>query len=53
MPCCCWEHTFESCPARVWEGCRGSGNVREDEEAWAKHYEKFHGVNRDKFFGGD
>lgn len=37
--CCCHEHTFEHCPARAWEGCRGSGApTHADLEAWAKHY---------------
>lgn len=37
--CCCAEHTFESCPARVWYGCRGQYTMtRRDIEAWAQHY---------------
>jgi len=24
--CCCGEHTFKSCPPRVWHGCRGSNS---------------------------
>lgn len=51
--CCCHEHTFESCPARAWEGCRGSGAPTRDDEAWAKHYEKFHGMSRNKFYGDE
>ncbi len=52
--CCCWEHTFADCPARAWGGCRGGDDdPRDDAEAWAKHYEKFHGMSREKFYGGD
>jgi hypothetical protein len=48
--CCCWEHTFEGCPARVWDGCRGSGmTTRADLESWMAHYERFHGLPRDQF----
>lgn len=37
--CCCAEHTFEACPARAWEGCRGSGTLtRADIIAWSVHY---------------
>src|SRR5271166_4206958 len=50
--CCCHEHTFEGCPARVWEGCRGSGSMpRMELESWANHYERFHGLTREQFFG--
>jgi hypothetical protein len=37
--CCCDEHTFENCPARLWGGCRGQGTpTREDVDEWARHY---------------
>lgn len=51
--CCCSEHTFGSgCPAYAWGGCRGQGAMtREDEESWARHYERFHGMTRDAFYG--
>ena len=50
--CCCYEHTFEDCPARAWEGCRGSGSLtRADIESWVRHYETHHGMNREQFFG--
>ena len=51
--CCCDEHTFrEGCPAFAWGGCRGQCSMsREDEEAWARHYEKHHGMSREQFFG--
>lgn len=49
--CCCDEHTFEDCPARVWGGCRGQGTMtRADRELWAEHYERFHGMSREAFF---
>lgn len=51
--CCCWEHTFESCPARRWNGCRGSGSMTAaDLESWVRHYADHHGMTRDQFFGG-
>ncbi len=51
--CCCWEHTFEWCPARVWNGCRGSGSMSRTElESWVRHYERFHGMTREQFYGG-
>ena len=44
--CCCDEHTFESCPARVWSGCRGSGSMTQaDEESWRRHYLREHGID--------
>lgn len=49
--CCCSEHTFESCPARLWEGCRGAGSMtRADEQAWFRHYEQFHGMTFEQFY---
>lgn len=51
--CCCSEHTFEHCPARQWDGCRGSGTMtRAEIDEWAEHYRKHHGLTRDQFFGG-
>lgn len=50
--CCCDEHAFEDCPARVWGGCRGQGTMTYAErESWAKHYERFHGMTEERFFG--
>jgi hypothetical protein len=44
--CCCAEHTFEHCPARLWEGCRGQGALtRADIDEWARHY----GMTREEF----
>ncbi len=52
--CCCHEHTFDHCPARQWSGCRGQGSMtRADEAAWARHYEKFHGMTLDQFYGDE
>ena len=46
--CCCDEHTFEHCPARQWEGCRGQGTpTRFDIDEWARHY----GMTREEFLG--
>lgn len=49
--CCCAEHTFESCPARQWYGCRGQTFHYEDRESWFRHYERFHGFTREQFDG--
>jgi hypothetical protein len=45
--CCCGEHTFSWCPARLWNGCRG-GQVdqRTEEEAWRQHY----GMTEDEWY---
>jgi hypothetical protein len=50
--CCCWEHTYgRGCPAYVWGGCRGQGTADDDPEGWARHYERFHDMTREQFFG--
>ena len=52
--CCCFEHTFESCEARLWFGCRGQGALtRAEEESWRRHYEQFHGMTAAEFYGFD
>ena len=52
--CCCFEHTFESCEARLWFGCRGQGSLtRAEEESWRRHYERFHGMTTAEFYGID
>jgi hypothetical protein len=44
--CCCDEHTFSDCPARLWGACRGQGAITHaDKEAWAK----FYGMTIDEF----
>ena len=48
--CCCHEHTFASCPARAWSGCRGSGAEPDDQDAWADFYERTRGMSRGEFF---
>jgi hypothetical protein len=49
--CCCSEHTFESCPARLWHGCRGQDAMTVAEEvAWQRHYEERHGMTEDDFW---
>lgn len=51
--CCCDEHFFEDCPARIWHGCRGQYSLtRADYQAWEEHYRKHHGLTRDQFYGG-
>lgn len=48
--CCCDEHTFDGCPARLWEGCRGSGTLSyADIRDWARHY----GMTLSEFYGID
>lgn len=50
--CCCADHFFDCCEARVWGGCRGQDSMtRADHESWAHHYVQFHGMTRDQFFG--
>ena len=50
--CCCDEHTFESCPARRWNGCRGNGEDSQAEyESWKRHYMKLHGMTEEQFEG--
>ena len=50
--CCCSEHTFEGCPARLWAGCRGQGSMtRADLESWIRHYATHHDMTREEFFG--
>lgn len=53
--CCCSEHTFPHCPARLWGGCR-SGlapgvTLQAIEEGWAEFYRKTRGMSRAEFFG--
>jgi len=49
--CCCHQHTFEFCPARVWGGCRGQYTMTHaEEQAWVKHYQHFHGMTEAEFF---
>lgn len=50
--CCCHEHTFPNCLARLWGGCRSArayGDDRptdqDDVEGWAAHY----GVSLEEF----
>jgi hypothetical protein len=51
--CCCWEHTFECCPARVWGACRGQDSMTHaDVRSWVEHYQRFHGMSEQEFFGG-
>ena len=52
--CCCHEHTYATCPARHWNGCR-SGlpygvSAYTEAEAWATHYNRHHGLTRAQFF---
>jgi hypothetical protein len=50
--CCCDEHTFGNCPARAWGGCRGQNAMtREDERGRQRHYEQFHNMTEDQFYG--
>lgn len=52
--CCCADHTFDHCDAKLWGGCRGQYSMtRADHESWAEHYAKHHGTTRDQFFAYD
>ena len=53
--CCCSEHTFEGCAARLWFGCRGSyGSDRdpsnEEERSWLRVYQA-RGMTEEEFYG--
>ena len=49
--CCCDEHTFESCPARAWSGCRGQwNNEGAERESWFRHYHDRHGMSEKQFY---
>lgn len=46
--CCCGEHTFGGCPARIVGTCRGQGSLDHyDIQKWADHY----GMTLDEFYG--
>ena len=50
--CCCHEHTFESCKARQWFGCRGQYSVTRDEEtSWFRVYRDFRSMSEAEFYG--
>lgn len=52
--CCCDEHTFPGCLARLWGGCRSGlpyGDDGTDERAWAEHYATHHGLTQAQFYG--
>lgn len=50
--CCCEDHTFDHCPARMWGGCRGQGAMTADDyQAWEDHYARHHGLTRAQFYG--
>lgn len=56
--CCCHEHTFEDCAARLWNGCRGgyvpAPDSYEEVESWVRHYAAApHWMTRAEFFGGE
>lgn len=50
--CCCEEHTFFDCPARLWHGCRGQYAFNPAIwDAWADLYERVFRMTRSQFFG--
>lgn len=52
--CCCHEHTYDNCPARVWHGCRGQNSFTfADQEAWQRHFEKYHGMTYSQYYDID
>jgi hypothetical protein len=56
--CCCAEHTFETCPARSWEGCKGQFGdevpAQAEVESWVRVYAASpHWMTRAEFFGGE
>jgi hypothetical protein len=52
--CCCHEHTYGSgCPAYAWGGCRGQATLTwQEQKSWEQHYERFHGLSQEQFYGG-
>lgn len=49
--CCCLDHTFGGCPARLWFGCRGQGSAsRAEILSWEEHYARFHGMDSAVFY---
>ena len=48
--CCCHEHTFTTCSARLWGGCRGQGSTDIDAQSWADYYLKTQGMTEEQFF---
>ncbi len=53
--CCCEEHTFPTCPGRLWGGCRSGLSYGErdpyDASAWQEFYAEVHGMSAADFFG--
>lgn len=56
--CCCHEHTFPDCEARLWGGCRsgqpygwGPEDDHRELRSWIRHYERFHGMTEAEFLG--
>lgn len=58
--CCCGEHTWPTCEARLWGGCRsghpygwGPEDDYEYERSWMRHYATAHGMSEAEFYGRD
>lgn len=54
--CCCDEHTFPYCEARLWGGCRGGqpyGWGPEEEFGEAEAWRAFYGMTKAEFYGLD
>tara|TARA_Y100000815_G_C13254983_1_gene466989 strand:- start:365 stop:643 length:279 start_codon:yes stop_codon:yes gene_type:complete len=52
--CCCGEHTYLRCPARLYQACRSGLNYEEttpNEDSWLKHYTQHHGMTVEQFYG--
>lgn len=49
--CCCFEHTFTTCPARVWAGCRGYGSEATlTDDDWQRFYAETRGMSAATFY---
>ncbi len=51
--CCCADHTYCDCQARLWGGCRGGlpfGEERDDEHSWLKFYAQSRGMTQEQFY---
>jgi hypothetical protein len=48
--CCCREHTYAGCPARLWYDCRGQFTDQYDEESWFHFYAQTRGMSSAEFY---
>lgn len=49
--CCCHEHTFAWCEARIWGGCRSGLAPGEDLYEWGESWRQHYGMSEKEFYG--